>query len=197
MRIAVIGRGNVGSALGGRWAEAGHEVLYGVRAPEAFDERTLAAVVEDADVAVLAVPHAAVPGAVEQLGDMSGKVVLDCTNPIAWRPGGPTVEEGPSFARQLAERLPGASVFKVFNSTGAEVMRNPVFGDRASVMPYAGDDDARRADVARLVADVGFEPLDAGGLDRAPLLEGLAVLWIGLVMSGAMARSDAFAVLRS
>src|SRR5579872_2679163 len=92
MRIAVIGMGNVGSVLGRRWARAGHQVTFCVRDPDdpekrAAAEQARAAIgpVSDAakaEAALLAVPWGAAPDALKAAGDLSGKVLLDCTNPV-------------------------------------------------------------------------------------------------------------------
>jgi predicted dinucleotide-binding enzyme len=93
MRIAVLGMGKVGSVLGRRWSEVGHQVTFGVRDKHDPGKRSQADAVKaslgsvreavtSAEVVLLAVPWRAVPDVLKEAGDLAGKVVLDCTNPL-------------------------------------------------------------------------------------------------------------------
>lgn len=195
MRIAVIGRGRVGAALGGRLASAGHEVVYGVRTPRDTDERLPAGAVAGADVILVAVPWSAVFETIDPEG-WSGRLVIDSTNPIRRTASGLSPEPGESAAERIQARVPDASVFKAFNTTGFANMENPVVEGRRAMMPFCGDGAGRREDVRQLVADVGFEPVDAGGLGSAALLESLAVLWITMTSTSGLGRDFAFGILR-
>ena len=99
MKIGIIGAGNVGGNLGIGWSKAGHEVAFGVRNAQKaaavvaecageVDVCTAAEAAAFGDVVVLAVPYGAVDGVLESI-DASGKVLIDCSNPIGWGPGGP------------------------------------------------------------------------------------------------------------
>src|SRR5690242_10843216 len=121
MKIAIIGSGSVGTALGDRLAAAGHEIVYGSRTPEKetganrkFD--TIPYAIQESELVILAVPWDAVHDVLSK-NNVSGKLVVDCTNPIA--PGlelaiGCTTSAGEEVAR-LAR---GARVVKAFNTTG-------------------------------------------------------------------------------
>jgi 8-hydroxy-5-deazaflavin:NADPH oxidoreductase len=207
MRIGIIGAGNVGSALGRGWVRAGHEVTFGVRDPAAPKVRTLvaetgakaASVAEAAasgEVVVFATPWEATEDAVRGAGDLAGKVVFDCTNPLAPQLAGLTHGFDTSAAEMVAAWAPGARVVKVFNTTGANNMANPDFGGIAATMFYCGDDAEAKAVAARLAADLGFDPLDAGNLEQARLLEPLALLWIRLAYVQKQGREIAFKLLR-
>ena len=192
MKIAIIGSGNVGSALGRRIANGGDAVVFGVRgsAGEAqVPSGTTAAPVVDAaanaDVVLLAVPAGAAVDAVRSAGGLAGKVVVDCTNPLRfdrgpiWTPPA----EG-SVAQALAAACPDARVVKGFNHFGAEIHADPtVAGTRADAL-FASDDDGAKRIVMDLASRIGFHAVDAGPLRNAALLENLAVLWIHLSMSG-------------
>jgi 8-hydroxy-5-deazaflavin:NADPH oxidoreductase len=186
--IAVIGAGQVGRSLGLAWRKTGHVVMFGLRDP--FDERyaDLAPlvgrneeVVARSDVIVLATPWGAAEAAIAACGDLDGKVVLDCTNPLAF-----TAAEGlhlalgfeTSGAERVAGWARGAKVFKTLNQTGAENMGTARDFGSPPMMFVAGDDADARPDVLGLVRDLGFEALDAGPLRNARLLEPLAMLWI-------------------
>jgi predicted dinucleotide-binding enzyme len=96
----------------------------------------------------------------------------------------------------VATWAPGARVVKVFNTTGANNMANPDFGGIAATMFYCGDDAEAKAAAARLAADLGFDPVDAGNLEQARLLEPLALLWIRLAYVQKQGREIAFKLLR-
>lgn len=203
--ILIIGAGNVGTALGKAWLACGHDVRFGVSDPDhpkhaglprerlqsARDRR-------DAEIVVLATPYAAAKPALEALGDLSGAIVIDCTNPLGMGPEGLHLTLGfeTSGGEEIAKCAPGASVFKTLNQTGAENMAHAAAFQPRSMMFVAGDDEARKPIVMELVADLGFESIDAGPLRAARLLEPLAMLWIDLVIKHGHPREMAFARLR-
>lgn len=195
MRIAVIGRGDVGGTLGGRFVEAGHEVTYGVRSPGREDEASVSEAVSDAEAVLLAVPWSAVDDVLREAGALAGRLVLDCTNPLRRGRAGLALEGEESAAGRIQERAPGAFVFKVFNTVGYEIMADPVVGGRPAMMPFCGDDAGARERVRELVADVGFEPVDAGGLASARSLECLALFWITVAARGHFGRKFALGLL--
>jgi len=184
MKIAVIGRGNVGTALGESLRRAGHDISFGVLHPDPAkaDEATVAGAAAGAGVVILAIPFAAVAEVVRAAGGFAGKILIDATNPLGMIDGelGLTMGFQTSGAEQIAELAPAARVFKSFNQTGFENMAKPGVYATKPVMFVAGDDSAGKATVLSLVADAGFEPIDAGGLRAARLLEPLAMLWIEL-----------------
>jgi predicted dinucleotide-binding enzyme len=188
MKIALIGSGHIGEGLGRAWAKHGHRIVYGTR--DTSDPQLTALCKEigasaasvtdsarDADVVVMAVPWAALDDVLGALGDLSGKVVIDCMNAVE-RPAvvlhyGRTT----SWAEEMQKKMPGAHVVKSFNAQGAETLSNPVYGGVRAVNFYCGDDaDAKRI-VRGLIEEVGFEPMDAGALKGARLLEPLMLLW--------------------
>ncbi|MEA2599274.1 MAG: 8-hydroxy-5-deazaflavin:NADPH oxidoreductase [Acidobacteriota bacterium] len=207
MRIGIIGAGNVGGSLGRGWARAGHEVTFGVRDPKDPKVQKLvaktgakaASVAEAAafgEVVAFATPWEATEDAVRHAGDLAGKVVFDCTNPLAPQLAGLTHGFDTSAAEMVAAWAPGAWVVKVFNTTGANNMANPDYGGIAATMFYCGDDAEAKAAAARLAADLGFDPVDAGNLEQARLLEPLALLWIRLAYVQKQGREIAFKLLR-
>ncbi len=194
MKIAVIGAGRVGRALGTGWQKAGHDVVYGVRAPEAADETGIADAVPGAAVIVLTVPWDAVDDVINAMGDVSGKIVIDCTNPVIMG-GGPPRRAGDhplSGGEQVAEKLPRAHVFKSLNQTGFETMRAPQAYPQKPVMFVGGDDATAKKVVLGLVSDLGLQAVDAGPLANAGLLEALAHLWIDLAFKRGLGRQFAF-----
>ena len=209
MRIAIIGAGNVGTTLGRAWKAKNHEVFFGVRSTDNYRSKNLAdegfrvGTARDAaafgEVVVLATPWNQTQDAIEAAGDLSGKTVIDCTNPLKRYATGLELEVGhtTSGAEQVAIWAAGARVYKAFNQTGAENMADPMFGSTRCVMFVCGDDGDCKAKVMQLVTDVGFEAIDAGELAIARLLEPLAMLWIQLGMNHQeLGRRFAFAIHR-
>jgi 8-hydroxy-5-deazaflavin:NADPH oxidoreductase len=190
VRVAIIGAGNVGSALARACAAADHEVIVSSRQPEnaakvAADVGGRAArsnrdAVEGADMVVLAVPSKAVATILDEVRpEIVGKIVVDPTNPTTW-----DYEELFDASGSLADAIqllvPGARVVKAFNTILASRLNDPVVDGVPLDGFYAGDDEAAKATVAELLATVGFRPLDVGGLPAARVLELMAVLHIGL-----------------
>jgi len=193
MKIAVVGAGSVGGTLGRRWAELGHSVCFGVRDVTDADAKALVGRIKgdarlasvsdaanDAEVVVLATPYAANPAAIAATGDLSGKVLIDVTNPIG---AGFSLAVGfsTSGAEEVAKLAPRARVYKAMNQVGFEVMADPTFAAGKPVMFVAGDDAAGKKVVLELVSALGFEAIDAGELAIARLLEPYAMLWIHLM----------------
>jgi 8-hydroxy-5-deazaflavin:NADPH oxidoreductase len=178
-KIAIIGSGNVGSALGGTWAKAGHSVMFASRHLE--DDKALAAKIganasagtpEQAasfgEVLVLAVPYRALPDLGKTLANqLKGKVVIDACNPYPNRDG-----EIADWARQKgaglasAELLPGARIVRAFNAVGAARMGQAHETPGRFAMPIASDDKQATEIASRLIRDVGYEPVLIGGLEK-------------------------------
>ena len=175
MNIAIIGKGNVGKALGASLATAGHSVSYTGSAGGH------AAQVASADVVVFAVPYGAVEGIAREIAPVvAGKVVVDATNPLKADFSGLATEGGPSGAEILATLLPGARVVKAFNTLFAGLQGNPDLHGRQLDVLYATDDDAAGKAVAALAGAIGFRPVLVGPLSAAKELESLAWLNIRL-----------------
>jgi predicted dinucleotide-binding enzyme len=205
MHIVIIGAGNVGSALGNGWARAGHTIAYGVRNPadpkhRAAGNARIVSVPEaarNADAIVLAVPYTAVDETLAALGDLSGRILIDVTNPLRMGSAGLELSLGfdRSGAEHIASRAPGASVFKTRNQVGFDVMADATGYAAPPVMFVAGDDAARKPTVLRLVSDLGFQAIDAGPLTVSRLLEPFAMLWIHMALNQRAPRDNAFAYL--
>ena len=199
--IAIIGAGKVGQALGSRFVQSGIECSFGARKPasELGELARLGAVLpleeaaQKASILFLAVPGDIAVEATEALGNLEGKVLVDCTNPLHWEQGpvwDPPVEG--STAAALARVLPGALVVKAFNTFGAEFHGDPRTQSGPVDVYMASDSQEAKRRVAALAEQSGFRPLDAGPLRNAGLLENLAVLWIHMAMVGGQGRQVAF-----
>ncbi len=185
MKVAIIGSGNIGQALGGALVGAGHDVTLAAR--DAVETETVAKAIgattaatapealDGAQVVVLAVPYTALAEvAAEIKNSVAGKVVIDVTNPMGQRPA------GISAAQQLAEWLPGVRVVKAFNTTFAGLLATPEAHGQTLDALYATDDADAGEIVAELIRSIGFRPVYAGGLNAAAQLEAMAGLNIQL-----------------
>ncbi len=195
MKIAMIGKGNVGQAIGGGWAAARHRVVFGVKTPSAADEAETARAADEADAVVIATPWNAVADVVAAAGGLKGKTVIDCTNPLSMIEGRLPLAIGhtTSGGEQLAALAPEAFVFKTLNQSGAETLGGAKRFATPPVMFVAGDDAARKAVVLGLVGDLGFEAIDGGPLVNSRLLEAFAMLWIDQARVRGAGRQFAFA----
>lgn len=204
MNIAIIGTGNVGGALAQGLNKAGHRIRLGVRDLENFKGKDLLQAapeitvhpvreaVDASEVIILAAPAQAAAQVAQQLGNVSGKIVIDTMNGVFMRPEG--------FANTTDAILANCNtpdVVKCFNSTGFENMLDPRYGDQAADMFVAGDSVRGKAVATELARDLGFgEVWDFGGLDKVSLLEQFALSWINLAIMQKNGRNMAFKVLR-
>jgi len=197
MRIAIIGTGNVGTALGEVWTKAGHEVKYGSRRPDPDAGRvSIAEAAAFGEVVVLANPWPALEETLHACGDLSGKTVVDCTNPLRPNLSGLELGTDTSAAEKVAKLAPGSNVVKAFNTVGANIMSNSHFPQGKAVMFYCGDNELSKRTVHELAAAAGFEPIDAGPLTQARVLEPFAMLWISLAYGQGLGREFAFQLMR-
>lgn len=196
MKIAVIGAGNVGGTLGKRWQGLGHSVVFGVRNPgdaklgPGYEVSTPEKAVEDAEVVLFALPYTALLSAAKAL-NLEGKILVDCTNPIAADFNGLSPIQT-SAAEELAAATGSKQVVKAFNTVGFNIMENPDFNGRKSTMLVAGDDATAKSKVSVLAAELGFDPVDAGPLHQARYMEALAWLWISMAIKYGHGRDIVF-----
>jgi 8-hydroxy-5-deazaflavin:NADPH oxidoreductase len=203
MKIAIVGAGNVGKALGKAWEKRGHSVIYGVRNPgdakyDGLKTASVADAARPADAILLATPWDATEAALNSAGDLAGKLILDATNPLSMGPQGMGLAVGhtTSGGEMVAAWTKGAAVFKTLNTTGFNNMEDTAGYAQKPVMFFAGDDQGQRATVAALLSDLGFAPVDAGPLSNARLLEPYALLWIDLALKRGQGRDFAFALMK-
>ncbi len=172
MKVGIIGKGNVGSAIGKGLVSKGHEVKFGHRDPK---EPVIDAA-RWGEVIVLAVPYDAVENVVKEMGSVAdGKIVLDVTNAITedWD----LAIEGPlSAAERLQKLLPKARVVKAFNTVFAANQSIGKIGKEQLTLFVASDDAKAKQTITQLGKDIGFDAVDAGILKSARYLEGMAVM---------------------
>lgn len=205
MKIGILGAGHVGSSLSSGWVRHGHEIMLSSREPhsekmqalvseigQSAQAGTVAETVHFGEVVVVALPSDSVESTLQSVHDWSGKIVIDATNRFT----PPQPGQSPSIAEDVARWVAPASVVKAFNTIGAEMMRDPVFGTLRASMLICGDDASAKQVVSALAAALEFDVVDCGALNTAPLIENMAKLWVHLAIRQNMGRSIAFKLLQ-
>ena len=207
MKIGIVGTGNVGTSLGKIWAQKDQEIFFGSRDPVGAKRLvdkigvpvkagTYAEAAEFGEAIVLAIPWSSVQDTIGVLGDLRGKIIMDCTNAVAPKLGGLLIGHTTSAAEKIAEWAEGAHVVKAFNAFDPEILpavpnRNP----RPSTF-ICGDNVQAKSKVKHLGELLGYDVVDAGPLKNARLLEPLAMLWIELAYNQGMGPGIAFKLCR-
>ena len=191
MRIGILGSGLMGGKLGTLFARAGHEVVFSYARSEAKLKRlareakgkasagTPADAARASDLLLLAVHWSRVDDAVQQAGDLSGKIIVSCSLPMNDDDTGLVIAHTSSGAEALAHKVPSAQVVSAFNTVPSEVLFGVFAARRKAARPslvYCGDDARSKKIVAQLIEDVGFDPVDAGPLQIARHTEPFALL---------------------
>ncbi len=209
MKIGIIGAGNVGGTLGKAFLLAGHDVTFGVLDPAAPKVQQLiastgnkakavlaAGIAPVVEIVLLATPWPATQAAIQQAGDLTGKIILDVSNPVTADLSGLDPVNTFSAGEQIAAWAPTAKVVKIFNTIGFPVMADPRFGeDRASLL-FCGDDAEAKKIAAQLATEIGFVPHDIGPLTEARWLETFALLWIRMGVFHGFGTGFAFKLIR-
>jgi len=194
MKVGILGSGDVGKALAAGFLWHGHEVTMGTREASKLADwaeknpKALVGSVTDtakwADVVVLAVKGAAAADALRGAGveNLSGKTVIDATNPIAdAAPSNGVLRFFTNLDESLMERLqqefPKVRFVKAFNSVGNGLMVNPKFPGGKPTMFICGNDDAAKKMVAGILDQFGWETADMGKAEAARAIEPLCMLW--------------------
>jgi 8-hydroxy-5-deazaflavin:NADPH oxidoreductase len=196
MKIGIIGTGNMGRALGLRWARGGHEVLFGSRdrskaeavaagSPGSARAGDFDAVAAFGEVVLYTVRDVFPSNLLRHPQVLDGKILIDCNNSAILgldlpdpehRPGVHFTTPIPSFAERLAADAKGARVVKAFNTMASQVIEL----DRETLLPHrisvflCSDDPQAKTVVSGLAEELGFVAVDSGELDRARLLEAVA-----------------------
>jgi predicted dinucleotide-binding enzyme len=197
MRIGILGNGLMAEALGGQWVGAGHDVMIGGRKPEraavlaqqlGATSGTLQEATTYGEVLLLALPADAAVDTLRSLDIEPGRTLIDCTNSVNHQSF--TLDE-PAMAEAISRAVPHLRVVKAFNLAPDAVWREaPHEFEHARLgVPLCGDDAAAVEDVGILVRDLGCEPVAAGGLARARLLEATAAFAIGVWVAGGEVRA--------
>lgn len=196
MKAGILGTGDVGKALAKGFAALGHDVMIGSRTG-ASDKAaaivaelggkgstgTFAEAAMFGDVVVLATLGSANAEVIALAGaaNLTGKPLLDATNPLDFSQGFPPkllVPAEGSGGQQVQALAPHAKVVKVFNTVGHVLMFKPSLPGGPPTMFLCGDDDKAKAATAELLREFGWEPLDVGGLHASHWLEAMCMVWV-------------------
>ncbi len=199
MNIGILGSGLMGGKLGTLFARAGHDVVFSyARSQEKLKglardaggkarAGTPREAAQQADVLLLAVHWSRVDDVLKQAGHLVGKLILSCTLPMNADDTELVVAHTSSGAEELARRASGARVVAAFNTVPSEVLFS-VFEGRGNAsrpsLVYCGDDARSKEATARLISDVGFDPVDAGSLRIARYMEPFGLLVAQLAYEG-------------
>lgn len=168
MKIATIGRGNIGGGLAGLWRKAGHDVTeYGRDGGDA----------SDAEVILVAVPSGSIADALGKMSGIDGKLAIDATNAYAGRN-----EEFDSLAHEV-KSIVGGPTAKAFNLNFA-ALYDEIAKQRVPPSQFFAADDEAREVTKQLIRDAGYDPLYVGGLEHARALEDHLALWFAAVQAG-------------
>jgi len=147
------------------------------------------------DVIVFAIPWTAVEETILSAGNLSGKILIDPTNPLT-----PDLKrlalDDISVAEKIAKLANTTVVVKAFNAMGARTLNNPIFDSERADLFICGDDNHAKRVVVELATDIGFDVVDVGPLVNARMLEQLALLWIELAFRQQMGPNIGFKLLR-
>jgi predicted dinucleotide-binding enzyme len=187
MKVLVIGSGNMGAGFVKQLTAAGHQVSVtarGLAKAQAVAQQHGATAVASAgaaasvDAIVLATPYAEAVAALRAVGDLTGKTVIDITNPLTPDYMGLTLGHSTSAAEEITKAVLGAEVVKGFNTVFAQVLAEGAeFGAGQKVTVFVASDSDRAKQTARALAEsMGFAVMDAGGLQNARYLEPVAGL---------------------
>lgn len=213
MNIGIIGAGNMGRALGKIWA-ANHSVQFSFSRDfqklrslaQKAGTNAKAGTPEEAaqfgDVIFIAVPWLMLESAIEAAGSLDGKIVITCVSPnqpdFEGETTGIRTAADVSAAERIARLAPGAKVVEAFNLTFSSILESNSrqFGSERPSLFYCGDDEQAKEVVAGLIAESGYEGIDAGPLMVARALESLATAWVQMAAVSGMFPDVALKVLR-
>jgi predicted dinucleotide-binding enzyme len=198
VKISVIGAGNIGGTLGGKWAAQGHGVVFGVRDPGAPKMRSLLAkvghgatavsiqeAIGEADVVLFAIPGRVLAETVAGLGGrLNGKILIDATNNVGTSPM--------HQLESLRQSAPDSPLFRAFSSLGWENFADPDIGGIQVDLFYCGDEGSAQPIIHDLIADVGLRPIYLGNTQQADIVDALTRLWFNLALQQGYGRHLAF-----
>jgi len=193
MKIAIIGKGNVGNALGSGLMKAGHEIKFGHRDPN----ESVADAAKWGELIILAVPYENANNAIEAIKQFAdGKTVIDVMNAV-----GSNMDLGikctTSSAEETQKRLPKTHVVKAFNTVFApNQSKGRISGEQLTAF-FAGDDLKAKQTVAQLTKDIGFDPVDCGPLKAARNLESMGNLIINLAYKYGMGNKMGYRLVKA
>lgn len=190
MKIAIIGAGSIAQALAKPWVAAGHQVMLSSRNPENLEPLTtslgvstgtVAATARFGEVLLLAVNYGTVAAAINEMAPLvSGKLIIDATNPLVWNAAGQTervIGEDQIAGLVMQEKLPQARIGKAFTTVPAQALRSGAGSASPLGIPFAADQDPDRQTLAGLIGDAGFAGVALGTLAQSRPLDPPSPIW--------------------
>jgi 8-hydroxy-5-deazaflavin:NADPH oxidoreductase len=187
--VTILGNGNMGKAISSVLTKGGSSV-------QVLDQADSGTPVSG-DIVVLAVPYAALSGiAADRGGELSGKVVVDITNPVNFQTfDSLVVPADSSAAAELAVQLPQSRVVKAFNTTFASTLARGTVGPHTTTVLVAGDDAQAKSALIEAVSAAGLNAVDTGSLARARELEAFGFLQLSLAAADKTSWGGGFALI--
>ncbi len=210
MKMGFIGIGQVGSTLAKRFGSKGHSIYLGVRDLNKKDSHQIAQsiganaevlsileTIEKSEIVFLATPFNAVEGFLKEYSNaLTGKILVDCTNPLKPDLSGLLFTGEDSGGEYVQRLLPQTKVVKAFNTVGYNIMENPVIDGRKSVMYFCGNDEKAKHVISSMITEIDFMPIDSGPIQSSRSLEPFALLWISTAYKYGIGRDFAFSLNR-
>jgi hypothetical protein len=211
MHIGILGSGLMGGKLGTLFARAGHDVVFSYARSDGKLQRlaqkagpharagTPREAASNADAVFLAVPWSRVDDVLKQAGDLWRPVVITCSLPMSRDDSRLVIGGTSSGAEAIARKLRRAHVVSAFGTVPSEVLFSVFETRRRTRRPslvYCGDDARAKRVAARLIRDVGFDPIDAGRLRIARYMEPFTLLIAQLAYEGSKGPTLAYRIER-
>ncbi len=213
MKVGILGTGDVGRAIGRGFVSLGHDVMMGSREATSAKAQawareqgarastgTFADAAAFGDIVVLATLGVANESALTAAGPgrLAGKIVIDTTNPLEFKPGAPpalAIVGRDSAGERVQRLLPDAHVVKAFNTVGNALMFKPALAGGPPDMFICGDSAEAKARVTGILKDFGWGVVDVGGIESSRYLEAMCLVWVIAAIRGGT-RDQAFKLLR-
>jgi 8-hydroxy-5-deazaflavin:NADPH oxidoreductase len=205
MNIGIIGTGRMGYTLATIWHNLGHHITLGSREPDQAQARAqqIAPTVHAAsypdtanqsDILLFAFPWYALTDVQRTLGNLQGKIIIDCLNPFM-SSGSLALGHKWSAAEEIQQQFPLSYVVKAFNGIHYQNLHQPLFSGHPASLFDCSDYDSAKTAVAQLAQQMGFAPVDSGPLKHARYLEPLAALWVQMAFHLGRGSDMAFVLL--
>ena len=189
--ISVFGRGNMGKAVGGVFADAGHDVVFYGHDSQVADDL--------GEIVILATQYKDMAGVIEtHKAKLAGKIIIDISNPVNFETMDDfLVPAGTSAAELFAEELPQSTVIKAFNTNFFANLTSKKIADQiTTTVQIAGDDEVAKAKVRSYIEAAGLHVADVGALKRSRELEAMGYLQIVLAVREEVTFQGGYAILK-
>lgn len=205
MKIGILGTGKMGKKFAEIWVGLGHEVMLGSREAAKAEQVAqeigrgvrggdyLSTAVEN-DLIVFAFPWFALTDIQREVGQLKGKIIIDCINPFM-SSGSLALGHKWSAGEEIQQLFPLAYVVKAFNGIHYQNLDQPLFSGHKASLFYCSNFDQAKTAVHELAAEMGFAPVDAGPIKHARYLEPLAALWVQMAFHMGQGSEMAFVLL--